>query len=656
MARLLHGKVVTADAVQAARERAVTASDAAEPVAFLAAPSDLQDFDYLFPTLQSDPQALLAESPETVANLKRLAVTMADDDLPGQDGNSPIPAAYTYFGQFVDHDITLEVTSGAVSEDPSGLLSPDLTPLPLAEVRASIRNGRTATLDLDSIYATPARRHPTKPDHLLVGSVTELGSRPEPQARPAGKGLDNDLPREPPSTDITHDRAALIGDPRNDENTIISQLHVAFLKAHNRLVDDGHPFDRARRILRQHYQHVVIHDFLRRVADPTVVEDVLTNGNRWYDALSEPFYLPLEFSVAAYRFGHTMIRAGYDFNRNFHTGQDASGGPATLEFLFTFTALSGQLGFGAPTDHPTLPENWIIEWERLIGDDVEPGGLARRIDTRLSAVVGGQRLALFNLQTIDGQPETGLAAQLSARNLLRGYRLRMPTGQAVARLLGLPVLTEQQLRGAVGERQAAELEAGAFLDRTPFWYYVLAEAAAHGGAHLGPVGSRIVAEVLIGLVRRSEDSILRTPGWTVSLPSQTPGRFELADLLRFAGVLPGGADTPTYVVVVGDTLSSIAQRQLGDATRWPEIFARNRGVIRRFDSIVPGQRLILPAGPAPVPQLRFHLVEPGETLSSIAQKQLGDANRWPEIFAMNGDVLTNPDVLIAGQVLQLPAM
>jgi nucleoid-associated protein YgaU len=157
-------------------------------------------------------------------------------------------------------------------------------------------------------------------------------------------------------------------------------------------------------------------------------------------------------------------------------------------------------------------------------------------------------------------------------------------------------------------------------------------------------------------VRRSEDSILRAPGWTVSLPSQEPGRFERADLLRFAGVLAGGGPTPTYVVVAGDTLSKIAQKRLGDASRWPEIFARNRAVVRRFDRITPGMRLILPTGPAPVPQLRFHLVEPGETLSRIAQKQLGDAGRWPEIFALNGDVVTNPDVLVAGQVLQLPGL
>jgi hypothetical protein len=133
------------------------------------------------------------------------------------------------------------------------------------------------------------------------------------------------------------------------------------------------------------------------------------------------------------------------------------------------------------------------------------------------------------------------------RNLLRGYLLRMPTGQAVARALrkklqgvrDVPVLTRQQVReGAASEGQVEVLEGAGFLERTPLWYYVLAEAAALGGGQrLGPVGSTIVAEVLVGLVRRSENSILRSPNWTPTLPSEQAGTFTLPDLLRFAGVL-----------------------------------------------------------------------------------------------------------------------
>src|SRR5262249_55602269 len=157
--------------------------------------------------------------------------------------------------------------------------------------------------------------------------------------------------------------------------------------------------------------------FLRRIADTTIVDDILANGNRFYNALAEPFFLPLEFSVAAYRFGHTMVRASYDFNINFNADGSAPGGAASLELLFTFTALSGD-AFGSPT----LPENWIIEWENIIGDAVGHGGRARKFDTRLSAKIGDNPpQALFDLRSETGDSLPDLAKVLAARNLLRGY-------------------------------------------------------------------------------------------------------------------------------------------------------------------------------------------------------------------------------------------
>jgi nucleoid-associated protein YgaU len=626
-------------------------------------PSDDEGFErfgLLFPELQKDSANLLPESPATVVALKKLAETMIDFDTVGND--SPIPAAYTYFGQFVDHDITMETMSGPATEGAGGILAPDVTPIPLDDIANVLRNKRSAVLDLDSLYAPPAPRDPANPAKLLLGNVSELGNQEPPSARPAGKGVDNDLPREPRTSDPAHDRAALIGDPRNDENTVISQLHVAFLKAHNRLVDEGHDFDAARRILRRHYQSIVVHDFLMRIADPAVVRNVLDHGNAWYDPFAEPFHLPLEFTVAAFRFGHTMVRPNYDFNINFHATEDGSASPASLDQLFTFSALSGQLGFaGGPNDpselgEGTLPENWIIEWERLAGDDLTPRGRARRLDTRLASVEFGARAGLFNLRTPNGTPEKGLAAMLSARNLLRGYRLRMPTGQTVANHLGVPVLDADHMRAAVGTRQAAELAAAGFLEHTPLWFYVLAEAASRGGDRLGPVGSTILAEVLIGLVRRSPDSILQAPGWTPSLPRRHPDRFELADLLRYAGVLTGVPPTTTYRVQSGDTIQSIALNLLGDADRWTEIFAANRNIVSNPDDIFGrfGRIIIVPTGPPAVPRPRFHVVAAGETCETIAATELGDPDRWREILDRNGDTITNPDVLRAGVTLALP--
>jgi len=679
MPRIAHGSVIQMDDLQQAHTDLVQAA-AASPMAFaVVAPGDMNAFDFLFPTLQDDDANLLPGAPDTPAKLKALGAAMVDPLDPTPDGttgaapnppgDSNVPSIYTYFGQFVDHDITLEVQPADLpptrSASMTDLLSPTMTPLTVAEIRNIVKNFRSPTLDLDHLYGLPAPRDPANGAKLLVGHVFSLHGTAIPTLRPPGKGDDNDLPREPRGADILHDRAAMIGDPRNDENLIVAQLHLAFIKAHNALVDQGHNFEEARTILRQHYQYIILHDFLKRVADPAIVDDVLQNGNHWFDGLADPFFTPLEFSVASYRFGHTMARDDYDFNLNFRHDSGVQPGAANLNLLFTFTALSGSLGPGvgqaAGTD--TLPDNWIIQWENFVDTgDGRPINMARRFDPKLAgkpssapAVDDGQ--GLFRLHALDGSAEQRPeAARLAVRNLLRGYRLRLPTGQATAKLLGLPVMTAAQVEAAASSPdQVAALQAGGFSDRTPLWYYVLAEASALGGGnHLGPVGSTIVTEVLAGMIRRTEGSILRQPGWQPSLPSAVPGEFQLGDLLRFAGVLAGGVAPRTYVVQAGDTLSSIAQTQLGDVGRWPEIFLLNRGIIRNPDLIFPGQVLTLPTGAAVQPEPRIYVVKPGDTLSAIAQAQLGNGSRWPEIFALNRGVISNPDAIFPNQVLVLP--
>ena len=486
MPRLSHGATLSVNGVLEAAE-AVAARTADVTLAFAAtSPPDVQDFDFLFPQLQKSPANLLPESRATRDALVRLGQTMRDTGG-GASGDSKIPAAYTYLGQFIDHDVTLETTSAT----PDQLVHPDLVPLPLDEIRTRVGNLRNATLDLDSVYGLPAPRDGLK---LQLGHVTPLGGTAKPLLRPPGKDDNNDLPREGRSPDIEHDRAALTGDPRNDENTIIAQLHVAFLRAHNLLIDQGLTFRRARRLLRQHYQHIVIADFLPRVCDPAIVRKIVVKGNRLYDAMAEPFFMPLEYAVAAYRFGHSMVRADYDFNLNFNTSGEPGTRPATLALLFTFTALSG--GFdpvpGPGTD--TLPENWIIQWENFL-DVGGPFNEARRLDPKLVE-------PLFELRTVTGTPEPGDKGRLAVRNLLRGYLLRIPTGQAVAKAVrakwGTPILSPKQLeQGAANPEQAQMLRETGFHKRTPLWFYILAEAAVLGrGQRLGPVGSVLVAEVL----------------------------------------------------------------------------------------------------------------------------------------------------------------
>ncbi|HKI02907.1 MAG TPA: heme peroxidase family protein [Thermoanaerobaculia bacterium] len=474
--------------------------------------SGLTSFGYLFPDLQEDPTDLLPRGSGTLRALDKLGRDMVDT---GNGESSDIPAAYTYFGQFVDHDIVMEARSDEIAD----IASPDLEPLLLQNVLFEIKNTRSAALDLDSVYGPPALRQGEK---LRLGEVSEF-RRPVPPDDPFHDLFrQGHMPGEP-----GRDRQALIGDPRNDENLIIAQLHVAFLRAHKALVErSGMSFEQARRTLRQHYQWIVIHDFLPRVVDPGIFSATLA-GARFYDPLRKPFFLPLEFTAAAFRFGHSMVRQSYRHNEIFEN--------ATLKELFTFTALSGDFnppplpGERVPAGgFETLPSGWIIDWSGFVGPEAR--NKARLIDTNLAE-------PLLELPDMMGQVRRD-EARLAVRNLRRGYLMRIPTGQAVARRMGLEPLTPNQIRDVTTLAQSGTLADAGLLERTPLWFYILAEAKHHNrGERLGPVGSTLVAEVLIGLVRRSEDSILAgSGGWRPSLGPE--GRFDLPDLLRLAGVLP----------------------------------------------------------------------------------------------------------------------
>jgi hypothetical protein len=475
----------------------------------IAVSQDAAPFDYMFPELQQ-PDMLLPETIERPNGrrpmdmrwaLIRLGATMGES-AEYRPPDSLVPSIYTYFGQFVDHDITLETRSDGFAN----LSDPDLQPLGLETIRAEIRNGRSPETDLDNLYYRPAPRIASR---MALGRVAATGGRP------FGKDDRNDLPRTPRNPqNPQQDRAALIGDQRNDENLVIAQLHVAFLRAHNAIVDRNNTFDDAQRSLRQHYQWIIINDFLPRICDPFTVSDVVLHGNKFFLPGRDSLYMPLEFSVAAYRFGHSMVRDHYRYNGNFPG--------ATLEDLFSLTAFSGRL-----KDVDTLPESWIIEWENFIDGGANR---ARPIDTALAE-------SLFDLTAFGGPMP--IEARLPVRNLLRGYLLRLPTGQAVADALGLTVMTAQEIEDVaknVSDDQLRAVRSGGFAERTPLWYYVLAEAVAEGGDRLGPVGSTIVAEVLVGLIRAGKDSILRQRHWQPTLGSR-PGRFDLTDLLKLAEVL-----------------------------------------------------------------------------------------------------------------------
>lgn len=399
-----------------------------------------------------------------------------------------LPAGYTYLGQFIDHDLTFDPTSQLDREnDPNAL-----------------RNFRTPRFDLDSVYG----RGPHDQPYMYEDFTLRIEERDD------ADGHIEDPPR--------YGNRALIGDPRNDENAIVAQLQVLFLRAHNkalRLVQQHtglggeEAFREARRVLRWHYQYVVLNDFLERIVGAELVAQVLDRDPadrfprfdlRHYTPENEAF-MPVEFSVAAYRFGHTLVRPSYKLN-------DAH------EAVEIFSTDNEDLRGFRP-----LQSKHRIEWKHFF-DEVEGREfqLARKIDTKLSP--GLSKL-----------PFEG--SSLARMNLKRGEALGLPSGQSVAAAMCAERLGDADLSD-LPEAVRTELR-----ENTPLWFHVLREAERRGeGKRLGPVGGRIVAEVFFGIMRLDPLSYLHVePCWTPagerSLPQPiAPGveKFRMGHLVKWA--------------------------------------------------------------------------------------------------------------------------
>lgn len=367
-------------------------------------------------------------------------------DTPGSLGTEA--AGWPIFGQFVAHDITADRSALQSHVDPDAL-----------------RNARAPQLNLECLYGDGPVGHPylferDDPAKFLLG-VDEA-----------------DVPRNTQGL-------AIIGDPRNDSHTLMAQMHLAMLKAHNAFVDAtrrrGVPehdvFATAVRELRWHYQWIVLDEFLPSLVGRPLVEEVLSDGPQWFRPGGDVF-IPLEFADAAYRYGHCQIRQQYQLNRE--------SGPVPI-----FPDL---LGFRPVTRERTV--DWTLVFDRPGAQEAQR---AKKIDGRLP------RPLIELPAAITGEVEIDDYHSLAVRDLQRGQGVGLPSGEAVARHLGARPLSPDE----VG------LAPTGWTGETPLWYYILREATVTtSGNRLGPIGGRIVAEVMATLLDRDPASVrFAGPAW-----------------------------------------------------------------------------------------------------------------------------------------------
>ncbi len=400
--------------------------------------------------------------------------------------NEDLDVGHIFFGQFVDHDITLDLESSLGGN---------------AEA-SEIGNTRTPTLDLDCIYGAgpddaPFMYHSRgkfKGVKLLTGA--DEGSS---DANAAKDLLRTPIFPEPP--DGPARGRAIIGDHRNDENRIISQMQLAMIGFHNHNADllaadyEGHAlFEEARRLTTWHYQWLIVNEFLPRICGAGVVNRVLACGRQHYcPSNGEPF-IPIEFSVAAYRFGHSMIpqRVGIQKGKVFNLFGDVLG--------TGFRALKSNDG--------------VVDWAELFDINSQVTQKAEKLDTLMAEI-------LLKLPFIKNDENS-----LATRNLLRGNIFMLPAGEKVAEKIGQDPADIQAVMTKILTVSDGNIKAGA-----PLWLYLLAEAEevgredangnkdTHKGEGLGPVGGTIVAETIIGLLELDPRSFMgANRNWTPTGP------------------------------------------------------------------------------------------------------------------------------------------
>ena len=470
-----------------------------------------------------------------------------------------LPPHYTYFGQFVNHDISAPVGDvvSHVGQAPLGVVGAVDPPgldrakrAGLAVILGNFANEHPEPLMLASLYGDgPQSTDPEIRALYEDGKRFRLG-----RTRREADGVFTNLMLDPArviratgAPDLPRAGGLpLIADRRNDENLILSQLHLALMLFHNKAVAALEPqfadpvecFREARALVTRHYHWLILNDYLPQLLS----RDLPRPFARYASRLTEANRVPLEFTTAAFRFGHSMVSEAYDFNANFGLGGRISPKGARLEELFAFTSRRNMAQ--ARPGLPELPDHWVIDWDRmtrLLPGRAVPGrefGSAERIDLSFAR----------DMLNLVGDSDVAVHGSILFRNLMRGFHRRIPFGQVLAQRYGVAPLTEAEVLDAlpletqppVGKslRQVAG-EMG-LLAETPAWLYFLCEARIReNGDRVGATASHIIADTMVGLMRLNPGSLLNQadrwhPRQSVLTTPGAEGLTSIRKLLRFA--------------------------------------------------------------------------------------------------------------------------
>lgn len=475
----------------------------------------------------------------TLFNYEYKAPVFSDNDLCALGhvmagmwrSNASAPSGYTYLGQFLAHDLS------RLRDEKHAL---EVTSIENDKVVSTV----PATIDLSSVY-NPPKNSAVKKDQLREPGSAKmlLGAAQKKNSLLHGY----DLPR-------TEKGIAIIADDRNDENVIVSQLHLQFLKLHNFFVDrigreepelDTEAlFEEAKEQVILHYQEVILYDLLYEIIHPDVWRSIILEDRfiLWNPKFSESgkaaekSVLPIEYTGASGRFGHPMVRMRYALNDE----QEAS-----LDDLFSMT---GDGGFESAVKR--LPASHVIDWLCFFDfPTLNRATTNKNVAERISPAV---KIKLKHTRILDRPDNTNLAR----RNLIRGSQLHLPSGQFAARHLinnfseqlkecGITIrelsVDELNFKSHAPSTGSLDVHCPNLLVDTPLWYYVMVEACLEtpeGIGKLGPLGSLFLAESIKGILKLNEPSIFRPKkrrnyiAGSKIVPQVSAGRFlQMSDLI-----------------------------------------------------------------------------------------------------------------------------